>query len=253
MAWLPPPRGKFLDAAARKAAEMQRSTFLHMLGLRMGDVLHPATRERIAAVKTQIGYTADELFAAHEPSLPSCHRAPTHLQMVALALASQRVLREEARRRNDVVLADVMKVRATVANALGVVAPDDGTPPYEIGGMWLPNKLAFFFTGAMFLPARRSTILERMMLNFEVDLGEGFEIEALEPSPSRRMTRCLYASFLEVESERDDASLAAADARDLMPVFQAMHGATFCGVPGFAFEPDDSGHGGCFRFNTSSA
>ena len=30
--------------------------------------------------------------------------------------------------------------------------------------------------------------------------------------------------------------------------FQAIHGATFHGVPGFAFEPDASGHGGCFRF-----
>ena len=29
---------------------------------------------------------------------------------------------------------------------------------------------------------------------------------------------------------------------------QAIHGATFHGVPGFAFEPDASGHGGCFRF-----
>ena len=29
---------------------------------------------------------------------------------------------------------------------------------------------------------------------------------------------------------------------------QAIHAATFHGVPGFAFEPDASGHGGCFRF-----
>ena len=30
--------------------------------------------------------------------------------------------------------------------------------------------------------------------------------------------------------------------------YQAIHAATFHGVPGFAFEPDASGHGGCFRF-----
>ena len=41
MAWLPPPRGKLLDAAALKAAQMQRTAFLQMLGLRMGDVLQP--------------------------------------------------------------------------------------------------------------------------------------------------------------------------------------------------------------------
>ena len=68
-------------------------------------------------------------------------------------------------------------------------------------------------------------------------------MEKLEPSPARRMTRCFYADFL----EREEA--AAADARVLVPVFQAMHGATFCGIPGFAWEPDESGHGGHFRFD----
>ena len=81
----------------------------------------------------------------------------------------------------------------------------------------------------------------------QVDLGAGFEMAPLEPSPSRRMRRCFYAAFLEREAAGD----AASDARVLMPVFQAMHGATFCGVPGFAFEPDESGHGGCFRFDAS--
>ena len=113
--------------------------------------------------------------------------------------------------------------------------------------MWLPNKLAFLFTGAAFLPERRLVIVERMMSNFEVDLGAGFTMEPIDPGPSRRMTTCFYAAFLEKEADCD----AASDARVLMPVFQAMHGATFSGVPGFTFEPNASGHGGSFNFEAS--
>ena len=42
-----------------------------------------------------------------------------------------------------------LKVRAAVANALGVVAPPDGSACYEVGGMWLPNRLSLLFTGAL--------------------------------------------------------------------------------------------------------
>ena len=70
--------------------------------------------------------------------------------------------------------------------------------------------------------------------------------EPLEPEPSRRMTKCFYASFLASEAASADA--ASDSALVLVPVFQAMHAATFCGIPGFEFEPDESGHGGVFRF-----
>ena len=251
MAWLPPPRGRLLDAAALKAAEMQRTAFLQMLRLRMGDVLQPLdpdrgplAKEDVARVTARINDAADALYAAHLDSLPAdCNRASVHLQMASLALAAQRELLQEAKR-DDYVLCNALKVRAAVANALGVVAPPDGTEPEEVGGMWLPNKLSLLFTGALFVPERRHTIVERMMHNFEVDLGKGFTMVALEPAPSRRMAKCFYASFLEEEAIRDPT----AEPRVLVPVFQAMHGATFHGVPGFSFERDESGHGGCFWF-----
>lgn len=164
------------------------------------------------------------------------------------------VLLEEAEHK-DYVLCNAFKVRAAVANAMGVVAPPDGSACYEVGGMWLPNRLSFLFSGALLWTERRRTLLERMMRNFEADLGAGFEIAPLDlaPSPSRRMTRCFYASFLEHEAAaRGVSGHATAAPRVLVPVFQAIHGATFHGVPGFTFEPDASGHGGCFRFEPPS-
>ena len=128
MAWLPPPGGKLLDAAAKRAASVQRRTFLHMLGLRMGDVLQSldgrsaATKQDVQRVTGFISEAADALYAFHETELPDCHRAPAHLQVATLALASQRVLLEEARRREDNLLVNDNKVRHTVANALGVVS-----------------------------------------------------------------------------------------------------------------------------------
>ena len=254
MAWLPRPGGKLLDAAARKAAELQRATYLHMLGLRMGDVLQPldaedkeagATSATVKLIQERIGAEADALYQAHADQLPECHRAPVHLQMASIALASQRVLQDEAQR-DDRTPFNALKVRTTVANALGVVAPDDGSVPYEVGAMYVPNKVSLFFTGATFIPSRRKPITVRMMENFEVDLGAGFSMEPLEPEPSRRMTKCFYASFLASEAASADA--ASDSALVLVPVFQAMHAATFCGIPGFDFEPDESGHGGVFRF-----
>ena len=116
-------------------------------------------------------------------------------------------------------------MRAAVANAMGVVAPPDGSACYEVGGMWLPNRLSFLFSGALlWTERRRRTLLERMMRNFEADLGAGFEIAPLDlaPSPSRRMTRCFYASFLEHEAAaRGVSGHATAAPRVLVPVFQA--------------------------------
>ena len=157
MAWLPRPGGKLLDIAARKAAELQRATYLHMLGLRMGDVLQPldaedkeagATSATVKHVQERIGAEADALYQAHAGSLPvNCHRAPVHLQMASIALASQRVLLREAQR-DDRTPFNALTVRTTVANALGVVAPNDGSVPYEVGAMYVPNKVSLFFTGA---------------------------------------------------------------------------------------------------------
>ena len=82
-----------------------------------------------------------------------------------------------------------LKVRAAVANAMGVVAPPDGSDCYEVGGMWLPNRLSLLFSGALLWPERRQTLLERMMRNFEADLGAGFEMAPLDlaQSPLRSM------------------------------------------------------------------
>ena len=73
-----------------------------------------------------------------------------------------------------------LQVRAAVANAMGVVAPPDGSACYEVGGMWLPNRISLLFSGALFWPERRRAHLERMMRNFEADLGAGFELEPLD-------------------------------------------------------------------------
>ena len=63
---------------------------------------------------------------------------------------------------------------------MGVVAPPDGSACYEVGGMWLPNRISLLFSGALFWPDRRQAHLERMMRNFEADLGAGFELEPLD-------------------------------------------------------------------------
>ena len=100
-------KNRFLDAAARQAAEIQRKAFLHMLGLQMGNVLQPLdpdrgpiAKEEVARVFERINEATDELCTAHADSLPAdCTRAPVHLQMVSLALASQEVLLEDHRLR----------------------------------------------------------------------------------------------------------------------------------------------------------
>jgi hypothetical protein len=57
------------------------------------------------------------------------------------------------------------------------------------------------------------------------------------------MRRCFYYQFCEAEEERGGSSLV------LAPVFQALHSATFSGVPGFTFEQAADGNGGVFRFD----
>ena len=111
-------KNRFLDAAARQAAEIQRKAFLHMLGLQMGNVLQPLdpdrgpiAKEEVARVFERINEATDELCTAHADSLPAdCTRAPVHLQMVSLALASQEVLLEEAQH-EDYVLCNALKAR----------------------------------------------------------------------------------------------------------------------------------------------
>jgi len=93
-------KGRFLDAAARQAANIQRKAFLHMLGLRMGDVLQPldpdrgpTAKEEVARVFERINEATDTLCMTYADTLPAgCTRAPVHLQMVSLALAAQEVL-----------------------------------------------------------------------------------------------------------------------------------------------------------------
>ena len=120
------------------------------------------------------------------------------------------------------------QVRGVVASALGVVAVGEEitVPPVT----WLPNKLALVFSGAQFLQARRRPVIERLLQRFVDDLGPTFEVEASDPSPSLRLTRCFYHDFFEAEGEPL-----------LAPLFTAQHGGTFEGVPGYSFEDDGDG------------
>ena len=93
-------RGEVLDAAARQAAEIQRKAFLHMLGLRIGDVLQPLdpdrgpiAKEEVGRIFEQINEATETLCTTYADTLPAdCARAPVHLQMVSLALSAQEVL-----------------------------------------------------------------------------------------------------------------------------------------------------------------
>ena len=93
-------RGRVLDAAARQAAEIQRKAFLHMLGLRIGDVLQPLDPDRGPIAKEEVGRiferindATETLCTTYADTLPAdCARAPVHLQMVSLALSAQEVL-----------------------------------------------------------------------------------------------------------------------------------------------------------------
>ena len=248
MPWPPAfPKG-YVDAAAARALAFQRTTFFRIL--RVGDALVPLEESSstkstlfkpfvepavLDRVTRSIEELAAEVVAAHGPELsPSCKRGPAHLQMAALAIGAQRALLHEARHGDREYLAVTpFKVRSVVANALGVVAAPDGTRPVAVPAMWVPNKLAMAFTGGLWLPERRRPIVERMMKNFVADLGEAFTLEPLDPEPSCRMRRCFYHDLLKAEDELI-----------LAPVFTAMHGATWSGVPGFEFvahdDPDDA-------------
>lgn len=240
MVWPPTiPRGA-LDAAARRALALQRSTFLRMLNVERAltpvdsDDVQDA-RPKLPAgteshVKKAVETAADAIITRHTEGLPQgCARAPGHLQLVALAIAAQRVLLSEARG-GEYMITSALKTRSIVADALGVVAPADGTEPVAVPVMWLPNRIALGVTGGLWLPSRRRSMVERMMNNFEVDLGAAFVLEPLEPSPSRRLRQCFYRELL--KREGDDAEVLSA-------LFTALHAATWAGVPGFLFESDE--------------
>lgn len=217
---LPNLGGKLTAAAARKAAEVQRSTFFKLL--RVKDVLQPVDPNRKPSddeVRAKVGDAADALISRHEPSLPDCERAGAHLQMAALALATQRVLIAESRSEHYHLQSPAI-VRETVARTVGVLAPAEGDVT-SVPINWVPNKLAMFFS---LTDSRRRATIERMVNNFENDLGKAFELSPIDPAPSRRMARCFYADFFEKEGEPE-----------LTPVFQVLHGATFSGVKGFTF------------------
>jgi len=202
-----------VDAEAAKAA-------LDALGRPTGAAANVAER-----VKAEAAEEAEDLVSRHAAALlPSeCHRAPTHLQMAALALGAQRaLLREAAKEEYGWAGEDTLRARTIVAGALGVVAPPDGSTPYGAPVMWLPNR------AAVTLSWDKQATVRRMVDNFKVDLGQGFDVEPLEPAPSVCMTRCLYTDFCRAEGEPT-----------LAPVFWAQHEATFKGVPGYEFEAPD--------------
>eukprot|EP00965_Chrysotila_dentata_P011467 374854-Pleurochrysis_carterae.AAC.2 len=187
----------FLDAAARKALDAQRFTFFRTIQLhkalepveKVGSAAQRATAYR---VKESISNSAEALIEKHSDALPDdCARAPSHLATVALAIAAQRELLLEASG-EQYMLANANKVRTVVAGGLGVFAPPTGEPPYAVPAMWIPNRLSVIFSGGIFFPARKHALLERMLGNFEADLGKAFTLEHVEPAPTRRMTKCFY-------------------------------------------------------------
>ena len=251
MTWPPRMAKGALDKLAERAFAFQRSAFLRLLrvdnALRLLDPEDKLPEEVSVRVKEIVDHEASMLASKHAPDLPEgCKRAPGHLQLAALAMAAQRVLLHEARRSDEAYLAtSQLKVRSVVADALGVVAPPDGTPPMAVPVQWVPNRIAMTLTGALWLPSRRQSMTARMMANFEADLGDAFELEELDPPPSRRLTRCYYRQLLAREGE---------DVADLGPVFTALHGVTWAGVPEFEFEAEEDGT--CsfrFAFDEASA
>eukprot|EP00966_Prymnesium_polylepis_P321602 7377907-Prymnesium_polylepis.1 len=95
-----------VDAEAAKAA-------LDALGRPTGAAANVAER-----VKAEAAEEAEDLVSRHAAALlPSeCHRAPTHLQMAALALGAQRaLLREAAKEEYGWAGEDTLRARTIVA------------------------------------------------------------------------------------------------------------------------------------------
>mmetsp|Transcript_76148 Transcript_76148/g.126901 ORF Transcript_76148/g.126901 Transcript_76148/m.126901 type:complete len:229 (-) Transcript_76148:81-767(-) len=226
-----------LSKAAKKVSQSQRSAFFALL--RTHDFLVPTSahasdqKELAKRVAEDVAEEADALIARYRPALPvACERAPVHLQMASLALGAQRtLLREADKEAFGWTGGEQLRARSVVAGALGVVAAPDGSTPYGAPVMWLPNRMAHTFSW------NKAATLERMVDNFQADLGLAFELEQIEPAPSRRMVRCLYTDFFRAEGEPL-----------LIPVFRALHEATFKGVPSFSFETSDEGPDCTFWF-----
>ena len=115
--WPPPIRRGALDAVAARALALQRSSFLRMLrvdrALRpVDDASAPLQLDQAALrVKAGLGERADALIEKHATTLPStCKRAPGHLQVVALAIAAQRELLNEARSSEAYMAVTALKV-----------------------------------------------------------------------------------------------------------------------------------------------
>lgn len=246
-----------VQTGLKKVQEGQRSAFFTLL--RTHDLLIPEDPEVAQAsvdalgrpkgtglevakrVKAEAADEADSLISQYSDSpliAGDCQRAQAHLQMAALAVGAKRaLLREAARPEYGYAGEDELKARSVVAGAIGVVAPADGSTPYGAPVMWIPNRTTIA------LSWDKAKTLRGMVGNFETDLGASFALEPLEPAPSCRLTRCLYTSFLRAEGEPH-----------LMPLFWALHEATFKGVPGYEFEPPQhagEGEDGCvFRFRS---
>jgi len=220
-----------MQAAARKAASVQRTTFFSMIRIKDCLVLNGSNPQKlsadtIAGVKADIGRSADDLIEAYTPLLPpNCERAPAHLQMAALALGAQRTLFRAAAAA-DYKPASSLEVRWVVGGALGVVAPPAGEEPWAVPVNYVPNRLSMIITGSIWLPNQRKSMVTRMLTNWRKDLGEAFDVEPMDPEPSCRMTRCLYTDFLRHAGE--------SEAPVLVPLFHCLHAATFKGVHGFS-------------------
>ena len=182
-------------------------------------------------VKSTINEEAHALFAKHADALPDCQRAPGHLQFATLAMAAQRTLLREAKE-GDYLAVSGFKARYAVADAVGVVAPPDGSTAWAVNVQYVPNKIALALTGALWISSRRQSMASRMMDNFVIDLGQAFDIVPLEgaPEPSRVLTRCFYHDLLHAEG--DDVALLSA-------VFGKLHESSWAGVPGFRFSRDE--------------
>ena len=142
--WPPRFARAWVDKAAQKVIAAQRKVFITMLGHQIPkaivplDGAGPLDAAVVERVKDATQHAAALLIEKHMNSLPDgCPRAPAHLQMVSLTIAAQREIFAEARREgSDYQATTQFRVRSSVADLLGVVAPPDGTEPVAVPASW---------------------------------------------------------------------------------------------------------------------
>jgi len=191
-----------LQAAARKAAAVQRSSFFSLL--RVKDVLvpqataaEPLSDDAVARVKEDISQSADALIEAHKPLLPpACERAPAHLQMAALALAAQRHLLHVSATTDELNLVDAAEVRWVVGGAIGVVAPPNGEEPWAVPVNYVPNRLSMVITGSVWQPHTSTNLVITLCICRRPESSPAAALRSHHPSLPHHLTVFVHRALL---------------------------------------------------------